>query len=133
MPYTQSSRLSHPRTRLHSRYEHTGPCRRIHWLTSQTLTAFLDAALTKKYTNPSSDIIAVLAGLNNADTVMTDFIATLDTVIRTGRTCMFMSSSSILTTGLCFGLGSLGGKFKCLLRKPPLARDLIFSIDVLMC
>jgi hypothetical protein len=52
------------------------------------LTVFLDAALTKKYTNPSSDIISVLAGLHDADAVMTDFIATLDTVIRTGRTRM---------------------------------------------
>ncbi|KAJ4985380.1 hypothetical protein SVAN01_09135 [Stagonosporopsis vannaccii] len=52
----------------------------------ETLTVFLDAALTKKYTNPSSDIISVLAGLHDADAVMTDFIATLDTVIRTGRT-----------------------------------------------
>jgi hypothetical protein len=62
------------------------PFDRTQWLTSQTLTAFLDAALTKKYTNPSSDIISVLAGLHDADAVMTDFIATLDTVIRTGRT-----------------------------------------------
>jgi hypothetical protein len=49
------------------------------------LTVFLDAALTKKYTNPSSDVISVLAGLHDADAVMTDFIATLDTVIRNGR------------------------------------------------
>ncbi|CAN9366457.1 unnamed protein product [Alternaria alternata] len=51
----------------------------------ETLTVFLDAALTKKYTNPSSDIISVLTGLNDADTVMTDFVATLDTAIRGGR------------------------------------------------
>ncbi|KAF1942030.1 DUF1741-domain-containing protein [Clathrospora elynae] len=51
----------------------------------ETLTVFLDAALTKKYTNPSSDIISVLAGLHDADTVMTDFVATLDTAIRSGR------------------------------------------------
>ncbi|KAF2829699.1 DUF1741-domain-containing protein [Ophiobolus disseminans] len=51
----------------------------------ETLTVFLDAALTKKYTNPSSDIISVLAGLHDADAVMTDFIAMLDTVIRNGR------------------------------------------------
>jgi hypothetical protein len=54
-------------------------------LTGQTLTVFLDAALTKKYTNPSSDVISVLAGLNDADSVMTDFVATLDTAIRNGR------------------------------------------------
>jgi hypothetical protein len=53
------------------------------------LTVFLDAALTKKYTNPSSDIISVLTGLNDADAVMTDFVATLDTAIRGGRDGMF--------------------------------------------
>ncbi|CAO2650918.1 Nn.00g092150.m01.CDS01 [Neocucurbitaria sp. VM-36] len=52
----------------------------------ETLTVFLDATLTKKFTNPSSDIISVLAGLHDADAVMTDFVATLDTVIRNGRT-----------------------------------------------
>jgi hypothetical protein len=52
------------------------------------LTVFLDAALAKKYTNPSSDVISVLAGLHDADAVMTDFIATLDTVIRNGRSSM---------------------------------------------
>ncbi|CAN9424093.1 unnamed protein product [Alternaria alternata] len=51
----------------------------------ETLTVFLDAALIKKYTNPSSDIISVLTGLNDADAVMTDFVATLDTAIRGGR------------------------------------------------
>lgn len=61
-------------------------CEKLRRLTAQTLTVFLDAALTKKYTNPSSDIISVLAGLHDADAVMTDFIATLDTVIRNGRT-----------------------------------------------
>jgi hypothetical protein len=55
--------------------------------TSQTLTVFLDAALSKKYTNPSSDIIAVLTGLDNADAVLADFVATLDAVIRNGRHC----------------------------------------------
>jgi hypothetical protein len=55
------------------------------WLTRQTLTIFLDAALSKRYTNPSSDIIAVLAGLHYADTVLSDFVATIDSVIRNGR------------------------------------------------
>ncbi|KAL1792296.1 hypothetical protein ACET3X_008803 [Alternaria dauci] len=51
----------------------------------ETLTVFLDAALAKKYTNPSSDIISVLTGLNDADVVMTEFVATLDMAIRSGR------------------------------------------------
>jgi hypothetical protein len=52
------------------------------------LTVFLDAALTKKYTNPSSDIISVLTGLHDADAVMTEFVATLDSAIRSGRDSM---------------------------------------------
>lgn len=57
----------------------------IRWLTCQTLTVFLGAALSKKYTNPSSDILSVLAGLRDADAVLSDFVATLDTTIRNGR------------------------------------------------
>lgn len=50
-----------------------------------TLTAFFDTALGKKYTNPSSDIISILAGLHSADVVVSDFVASLDSVIRNGR------------------------------------------------
>ncbi|KAI1434953.1 hypothetical protein GGR50DRAFT_356600 [Xylaria sp. CBS 124048] len=52
----------------------------------ETLTTFFSAVLTKKYTNPSSDIIAVLAGLDHVDTVFTDFVGALDGIIRNGKT-----------------------------------------------
>lgn len=42
--------------------------------------------LAKKYTNPSSDIIEVLAGLDNVDAVFTELVTTLDHVIKDGRT-----------------------------------------------
>ncbi|KAK0614397.1 hypothetical protein B0T14DRAFT_606696 [Immersiella caudata] len=51
-----------------------------------TLSTFLIAVLAKKYTNPSSDIIEVLAGLDHVDTVFTEFVGALDTIIRNGRT-----------------------------------------------
>ncbi|KAI9820691.1 MAG: hypothetical protein M1827_005060 [Pycnora praestabilis] len=54
-------------------------------LTSQTLTAFLGGVLQKKYTNPSSDIIAVLAGLDQVDATFTEFVSSLDNLIRGGR------------------------------------------------
>lgn len=54
-------------------------------LTGQTLTVFLDHALGKKYLNPSSDILSVLAGLHDADQVMSEFVGTIDVVIRNGR------------------------------------------------
>src|SRR6201994_2318128 len=59
-----------------------------HSLTSKTLTIFLGSVLSKKYTNPSSDIITVLAGLHDADVVFSDLIGTIDNVIRNGRSCL---------------------------------------------
>lgn len=54
-------------------------------LTTQTLTVFLAKVLSKRYTNPSSDIIEVLAGLDDVDSVFTDLVATLDTAIKSGQ------------------------------------------------
>ncbi|KAK3721798.1 hypothetical protein LTR37_002963 [Vermiconidia calcicola] len=51
-----------------------------------TLTVFFAVVLAKKYTNPSSDIIEVLAGLDNVDTVFTELVTCLDQTIRDGRT-----------------------------------------------
>lgn len=56
-------------------------------LTKQTLTVFLGGILAKRYTNPSADIITVLAGLNEVDTVFTDFANGIESTIRTGRSC----------------------------------------------
>ncbi|KAH9908151.1 DUF1741-domain-containing protein [Xylariomycetidae sp. FL2044] len=52
----------------------------------ETLTTFFSVVLPKKYTNPSSDIIAILAGLDQVDTVFTDFVGALDHIIRNGKT-----------------------------------------------
>lgn len=51
----------------------------------ETLTTFFSVVLPKKYTNPSSDIITVLAGLDHVDQIFTDFVAALDTIIRNGE------------------------------------------------
>ncbi|KAK5073192.1 hypothetical protein LTR64_000399 [Lithohypha guttulata] len=45
------------------------------------LTSFLAAVLAKKYANPSTDIIEVVAGLEDVDNVMTDIVNGLDTII----------------------------------------------------
>ncbi|GAB1216211.1 hypothetical protein ATERTT37_005420 [Aspergillus terreus] len=50
----------------------------------ETLTVFLACVLKKKYTNPSSDVITVLAGLDNVDQVMSQFVTMLDGTIRNG-------------------------------------------------
>ena len=53
----------------------------------QTLTAFLSAVLSKKYTNPSSDVIEVLAGLDKVDKLITELVSGLERLIRAGSTC----------------------------------------------
>ena len=61
-------------------------------LTYQTLTVFLAGVLSKRYTNPSSDIIMVLAGLETVDSVFTDFANALETAIRNGKSRMLSIS-----------------------------------------
>ncbi|KAI9869469.1 MAG: hypothetical protein M1813_000258 [Trichoglossum hirsutum] len=50
-----------------------------------TLTALLGGVLNKKYTNTSSDVIIVLAGLDQVDVIFTEFVNALDNIIRNGR------------------------------------------------
>jgi hypothetical protein len=50
------------------------------------LTVFFAVVLSKKYTNPSSDIIEVLAGLDDVDSVFSELVTCLDHTIREGRT-----------------------------------------------
>ncbi|KAK4547926.1 hypothetical protein LTR36_010645 [Oleoguttula mirabilis] len=54
--------------------------------TLDTLTVFFAVVLAKRYTNPSSDIIEVLAGLEKVDAVFTELVAALDHAIKDGRT-----------------------------------------------
>ena len=51
------------------------------------MTVFLAGILAKKYTNPSADIITVLAGLDEVDAVFSDFANAIETTIRVGRSC----------------------------------------------
>lgn len=50
-----------------------------------TLSVFLSCVMSKKYPHPSSDIIAVLAGLDYIDTIFADFVGALDGIIRNGK------------------------------------------------
>ncbi|KAK5011047.1 hypothetical protein LTR28_006089 [Elasticomyces elasticus] len=51
-----------------------------------TMAVFLNAVLAKRYANPSSDVIEILAGLDN-DTVLLDLVGVLDAAIKNGRIC----------------------------------------------
>lgn len=54
-------------------------------LTGQTLTVFLGVTLAKRYTNPSSDTITVIAGLDEVDAVFSEFANVIEQCIRAGR------------------------------------------------
>jgi hypothetical protein len=50
----------------------------------QNLTAFLGGVLSKKYTNPSSDIISILAGLDKVDKLVSDLVNGIEELARNG-------------------------------------------------
>ena len=54
-------------------------------LLAKTLTVFLGVVLTKRYTNPSADIITLLSGLDEVDGVFFEFANALESIIRTGE------------------------------------------------
>jgi hypothetical protein len=55
--------------------------------------------MSKKYPHPSSDIIAVLGGLDYIDTIFTDFVGALDGIIRNGQSC-----KEVLDAGRAVGM-----------------------------
>ncbi|EWC47574.1 hypothetical protein DRE_03194 [Drechslerella stenobrocha 248] len=76
----------------------------------ETIAIFLGQILSKRYTNLSSDIIAILAGLDNIDAVFTDFVAVLDGNIRNGKTAEVRYKSvhaALVTTCGAFNTGLL--------------------------
>ncbi|OQO08278.1 hypothetical protein B0A48_06148 [Cryoendolithus antarcticus] len=83
-----------------------------------TLTVFFSVLLTKKYTNPSSDIIEILAGLDNADVVFARLVAALEqTLVRDEN------STRLKAVDACIAIVS--GGFQTVLVSYFLHRDLV--------
>ncbi|KAF2666877.1 DUF1741-domain-containing protein [Microthyrium microscopicum] len=74
----------------------------------ETLTVFLTSVLSKRYTNPSSDIISILAGLHDADAVFSDLVTTLDNVIRNGRSVQLRQKAVYAALAMVSGAYSTG-------------------------
>ncbi|KAG9229690.1 hypothetical protein BJ875DRAFT_474222 [Amylocarpus encephaloides] len=87
-----------------------------------TITAFLASVLPKKYPNPSSDIINVLAGLDQVDAVFTDFVAALDVTIKTG------SSLDVRQKAIEAALAVVSGAYQTSLLSYFIHRDLFPSL-----
>ncbi|KAF5715795.1 UPF0588 membrane protein [Fusarium mundagurra] len=50
-----------------------------------TLSVFLSCLLSKRYPQPSSDIMVLLAGLDQIDSVFTDFVSAVEAIIRNSK------------------------------------------------
>ncbi|EEQ33618.1 hypothetical protein McanMca71_004613 [Microsporum canis] len=88
----------------------------------ETLTAFLASALAKKYTNPSSDIISILAGLDEVDHICSEFVSVLDGIIRNG------SSLDIRLKAIDAALAMVSGAYKTGIMSYFIHRDLFPSL-----
>ncbi|PWY87279.1 DUF1741-domain-containing protein [Aspergillus sclerotioniger CBS 115572] len=88
----------------------------------ETLTVFLACVLKKKYTNPSSDVITVLAGLDDVDHVISNFVAVLDGIIRNS------SSYDLRLKAIRTAIAMTGGAYKTSLVSYFTHRDLFPSL-----
>ncbi|KAH1910884.1 hypothetical protein KXV57_006746 [Aspergillus fumigatus] len=88
----------------------------------ETLTVFLACVLKKKYTNPSSDAITVLAGLDEVDHVISNLVAVLDGIIRNG------SSFDIRIKAIRVAIALTSGAYKTSLVSYFTHRDLFPSL-----
>ncbi|GKZ19189.1 hypothetical protein AbraIFM66951_008023 [Aspergillus brasiliensis] len=88
----------------------------------ETLTIFLACVLKKKYTNPSSDVITVLAGLDHVDHVISNFVTVLDGIIRNG------SSYDIRLKAIKAAIAMTSGAYKTSLVSYFTHRDLFPSL-----
>lgn len=51
------------------------------------MTAFFGGVLSKRYTHPSSDVITILASLDDVDKLMSDLVNGVDDLVRHGSNC----------------------------------------------
>ncbi|KAJ5637698.1 hypothetical protein N7490_007577 [Penicillium lividum] len=87
-----------------------------------TLTIFLTSILSKKYTNPSSDVINILAGLDEVDHVISEFVSVLDGIIRNG------SSLELRRKAIRVAIAMTSGAYKTSLVSYFTHRDLFPSL-----
>jgi hypothetical protein len=59
----------------------------------ENLSAFLSAVFTKRYTNPSTDVIEVLAGLDSIDRLVSDLVNGLEAIIRQSTSVEFRNKA----------------------------------------
>ena len=69
----------------------------------ENLAGFLSAVFTKRYTNPSTDIIEVLAGLDAIDKLISDLVNGLEAIIRSSSSLAFRTKAVSTATAMVSG------------------------------
>jgi hypothetical protein len=70
---------------------------------TENLAGFLSAVFTKKYTNPSTDVIQVLAGLDVIDRRVSELVNGLEAIIRQSNNLGFRSKAITTATSMVAG------------------------------
>lgn len=69
----------------------------------ENLAGFLSAVFTKRYTNPSTEIIEVLAGLDAIDKLVSDLVNGLEAIIRSSSNPEFRTKAVVTATSMVSG------------------------------
>ncbi|RMD42118.1 hypothetical protein DV735_g3005, partial [Chaetothyriales sp. CBS 134920] len=69
----------------------------------ENLTAFLSAVFGKRYTNPSTDVIEVLAGLDSIDRLVSDLVNGLELIIRQSSDLDFRHKAVVAALAMVAG------------------------------
>ncbi|RMZ88186.1 hypothetical protein DV736_g4577, partial [Chaetothyriales sp. CBS 134916] len=69
----------------------------------ENLTAFLSAVFSKRYTNPSTDVIEVLAGLDSIDKLVSDLVNGLEAIIRQSSNFEFRRKAVVAALAMVAG------------------------------
>ncbi|RMZ84228.1 hypothetical protein DV738_g845, partial [Chaetothyriales sp. CBS 135597] len=69
----------------------------------ENLTAFLSAVFSKRYTNPSTDVIEVLAGLDSIDKLVSDLVNGLEVIIRQSSDLDFRRKAVVAALAMVAG------------------------------
>lgn len=70
---------------------------------AENLAGFLGAVFTKRYTNPSTDVIEVLGGLDAIDKLVSDLVNGLEAIVRQSAKPDFRSKAVAATTSMVAG------------------------------
>lgn len=94
----------------------------------ENLAAFLVAVLAKRFPNPSTDVIEIVAGLGDIDKVMTDFVSSLDSIISNHKSNPNPVSSPCRMRAIECAIAAIAGSYQTSLLTYFIQKDLFHGL-----